>query len=238
MFQDRRWPEGLEFPSCDSCNLGTRDYDLLASMFARMDPVENKGNKDGRQLGLMKAVNKQFPGLFQRMMPTASEARRHNREYGLTPAPGQTHQETGMVKVPSELHEAVCALARKLAKGLFYRETGSIFSNDGCLLLNWFTNTELLRANQYPQFENLKNLAGFVPSVVRSGTYLHDQFEYKLSLSAEKTILVLQARFGNAFGFVLFGSTLVGLLEGVVTRLREESKRQGPFAVLQSPTLS
>lgn len=237
MFQFRQWPEGFEFPSCESCNHGTDNYDLLVAMLARMDPFEEKGNMDGKQIGLMKSVNQQFPGLFQKMTPTASEARRRNRDLGLRPAPGQTHQEAGVVKVPEEFHQAVCVLARKLAKGIYYREVGSPFPDNGCLLLNWFTNADLLRTGKYIVFDLLKELGGTAPPLQRSGKYLNEQFEYKLSLSQEKDILVLQARFGNAFGLVVFGSTLLGKLEAIVTRLREQTQHNGPFAILQSPSL-
>jgi len=237
MFQHRHWPEGFEFPACAACNHGTDDDDLLVSMFARMDPFEEKGNTDGKLVGLMKMANKQHPGLFAKMIPSASEARRQNRELGLQPAQGQTHQEVGPVNVPDELHQAVCVLGRKLAKGIYYREAGAFFPNEGCLLLNWFTNADLIRTGKYVIFDLLRELGGAAPPTQRSGKYLNDQFEYKLSLSAEKDILVLQAKFGNAFGLVVFGSTVPGRLEGIVTRLREQTEREGPFAVLQSTLL-
>lgn len=233
MFQDRHWPEGFEFPSCVHCNNGTDDHDLLVAMLARMDPFENKGDKDGKQVGLMKLVNKQFPGLLQRMMPSAAEARRTNKELGIEPAPGQTHQETGVVNVPKEFHEAVCTLARKLAKGVFYNATGTCFPNDGCLLSNWFTNVNLLREGKYVIFEILKDLGGTVPDLVRSGKFLNDQFEYKFTLSPEKNIFIIQARFGNSFGLVILGCTLPGRLEAMIERLREQEKRDGPFVILQ-----
>jgi hypothetical protein len=238
MFQFRQWPEGFEFPSCEECNHGTSDYDLLIAMIARMDPFELTGDQDGKQLGLMKAANRQFPGLFERMMPSASEARRHNRKFVLHPVPGKTHQEAGGVKVPEEIHAAVCALAIKLSKGIYYREAGTLFPDNGCLLLNWFTNAELLRDGKYPVFDLLKEMGGTVPLLQRTGKYLHDQFEYKLSLAPQKDVLVLQAKFGNAFALIVFGSTIPGMLESSVTRLREQSQRDGPFAILQSPTLT
>jgi len=238
MFQDRRWPEGFEFPSCIACNQGTDDDDLLVAVLARMDPFEEKGDADGKGLGLLKMVNKQYPGLFEKMMPSPTEARRHNRELGLVPEPGQTQQETGAVKVPEELHHAVCVFARKLAKGIFYRETGNPFPNEGCLILNWFTNVDLIRDGKYVVFDLLRALGGTVPPVQRSGQYLNDQFEYKLSLSPTKDILVLQARFGKAFGFVVFGSALQDRLEAIITHLREQTQRTGPFAILQSPSLA
>lgn len=238
MFQFRHWPEGFEFPSCEPCNLGTTNQDLLFAMLARMDPLEEKGDRDGRSVGLMKMTNRQYPGLFTKMMPSASQARRTNRELGLRPEPGQTHQETGAVNVPEEIHQAVRVLACKLAKGIFYREAGFPFPDEGCLLLNWFTNADLIRTGKYVVFDLLKELNGAAPTLQRSGKYLNDQFEYKLSLSTETDMLVLQARFGNAFGLVVFGCTVTGKLEAMINRLRERSQRDGPFAVLQSPSLT
>jgi len=238
MFQFRLWPEGFEFPSCKPCNQGSDNDDLLIAMLARMDPFELKGDLDGKHVGLMKAVNQQFPGLFEKMMPSAAEARRKNREIGLRPTPGQTHQEAGAVKLPMEFHNAVCVFARKLSKGIYYRETGKPFPDDGCLLLTWFTNADILRTGTYPAFDALKALAGTAPPLQRGATYLNDQFEYKLSISTDLKIFVLQARLGHSFGVVVFGSTLVGKLEGIVTQLREQTERNGPFAVLQSPTLA
>ena len=98
---------------------------------------------------------------------------------GLKPAPGQTHQEASGVKVLDEFHQAVCVLARKLAKGIFYRETGTVFPDEGCLLLNWFTNSDLLRDGKYPAFDLLKEIGGNAPPLQRTGKYLNDQFEYE-----------------------------------------------------------
>lgn len=237
MFQNRHWPEGFEFPACSPCNNGTNDHDLLVAMLARMDPFEENGNKDGKLEGIMKMANKQYPGLFSKMFVSPGEARRNNRKLGIQPQPGQTHQEAGGIRLTSEVHEAVCVLAKKLAKGIFYRETQTIFPDNGCLLLNWFTNAELIREGKYVVFDLLKELGGSAPPLQRSNKYLNDQFEYKITLSPEMNIMILQARFGNSFGLVVFGSTLPDRLEAMISRLREQSSREGPFAVLQSTSL-
>ena len=238
MFQFRLWPEGFEFPSCEPCNQGSDDDDLLIAMLARIDPFDLKGDPDGKQEGLIKAVNRQFPGLIGRMIPSAAEARRNNRELGVQPAPGQTHQEAGAVKLPAEFHNAVCVFSRKLSKGIYYRETGTPFPDDGCLLLNWFTNADIVRTGKYSAFEALKELAGDIPMLHRGATHLNDQFEYKLSISPDRDIFVLQAIFGNSFGVVVFGCTQKVHLERAFTRLQEKTGRNGPFAVLQSPVLA
>jgi hypothetical protein len=238
MFQNREWPVGFEFPSCFSCNNGTRKDDLLVAMLARMDPITEKGDLDGKLSGLMYEVNRQFPNIYEKMMPRAIEARRRKRQLGIRPHSGLTHQEAGGIKVTEEMHNAVCTLARKLAKGVFYKETSKCFPNDGCLLLNWFTNVELYQHGTYKTFDALRDLPGKAPPLERTGHYLNDQFEYKLSISVDHGYMLLQAKFGNAFAFVVICSANVGVLEKMIERLRGESKRLGPFAVLQSPILS
>lgn len=237
MFQHRQWPEGFEFPACTDCNQGSDDDDLLVAMLARMDPFEEKGNQDGRLEGLIFAANKQKPGLIAKMMPTVIEARRNNRKLGIKPQFEQTHQEVGGVKIPEEIHASVRTLARKLVKGIYYRGTKKIFPKTGCLLLNWFTNADLIKDGNYVIFDILKELSGDAPLLKRAGSFLNDQFEYKITFSPDADILVLQAKFGNSFGFVVFGHTIEGRLEETVKSLRERTESNGPFAVLQSTTL-
>lgn len=236
MFQYKQWPEGFEFPACVTCNNGTTDADLLVAMLARMNPFdEAAGDLDGRTVGLMHAVNQQYPELFEKMMPSASEARRHNRSIGVVPPEGQSHQDVSPVNIPSEMHVAVSAFAKKLAKGVFYQESGRPFPNEGCLLLNWFSNADIVKSGHYPVFEILKDIGGKIPPLKRSRKMLNDQFEYKVSISNDFGAFILQARFGGAFGLVVFGSTVRGQLENMVSKIESQRGGNGPFAVLQSP---
>lgn len=233
MFQNREWPVGFEFPACHQCNAGTANDDLLIALLARMDPLTDRGNEDGSLAGLMKNANKQFPSMFNNMMYTASAARRVNRKYGIVPSPGQTHQEAGGIRVTDEMDRAVQTLAAKLAKGVFYQATGSIFPSDGRLILNWFTNVEALKNGKYPVFEILRGLVGIAPPVLRSRKLLNDQFEYKYSLSEEGNLFVLQAKFAHAFGLVVIGAQQAEQLDLMMEKIKEKVGHDGPFKVLR-----
>lgn len=234
MFQWRQWPEGFEFPSCEKCNGGTSNDDLLVALLMRMDPFEDKGDRDGRLKGLAFQVNRQFPGIFEKMKLSASEARKSCRDLEVTPAPGKTYRETGVVNVPNEFHHAVCVLAKKLTKGLFYKETGNIFPNDGCLALTWFTNADLVRDGKYIVFDLLKHIGGNIPVLKRCKTYLNDQFEYKWSASNDVPFFIFQARFGNSFGMVVWGCAERGRLEHKFDELKEKTGHDGPFCLIQT----
>jgi hypothetical protein len=93
LFQHKHWPEGFDFAACAACNHGTSDQDAIVAMLARMDPDDSVGNTDGRAAGIIKNVGNQFPHMFAKMLPSATVARRKNRELGVRPGPGQTHQD-------------------------------------------------------------------------------------------------------------------------------------------------
>jgi hypothetical protein len=234
MFQDRKWPEGFEFPSCERCNASTSNHDLLIALLGRMDPINDKGDQDGAFGGLVAQANRQFPGLFEKMKLSASEARQSCRALGVTPAPGRTYQETGVVNVPEEFHLAVCSLAAKLAKGVFYRETKQIFPEYGCLALNWFTNADLIRDGKYVVFDLLKDLGGEVPILKRSGQHLNNQFEYKWLASNDIPFFIFQASFGNSFGMAVWGCAERGRLEHKFDELKKKTGHDGPFCLIQT----
>jgi hypothetical protein len=203
-------------------------------MLARMDPDDSSGNGDGRLPGLIKNVANQFPHMIPKMLPSATQARQKNRALGITPGRGQTHQDVAPILVPEEMSDAVATFARKLAKAVYYREVGAIFPNEGTLLLNWFTNAEIVQHGKYILFDLLKDVEGRAVPLRRGGKYLDEQFQYKLSIADGNRVFVLQARFGVAFGLVVFGSTEPQIIEPVMEQLRDKYGKNGPFVVLQS----
>lgn len=238
MFQHKHWPEGFDFAACEACNHGTGDQDAIVSMLARMEPDEAVGNTDGRVPGLIKNVGNQFPEMIAKMLPSAIEARRRNRELGVKPGPGRTHQDVAPILVPNEMSHAVETFSRKLAKAIYFREAGAVFPNEGTLLLNWFTNVELVQHGKYVLFDLLKDVPGRAVPLRRGGKYLDEQFEYKLSITPENHVFMLQARFGVAFGLVIFGSTQPQVIGPVVDQLRAKYGNDGRFVMLQSAAIS
>lgn len=223
MFQHRAWPEGYEFPSCFECNAGSSDDDLIVALLARMDPFEDAGDRDGKVLGLMKQVQRQYPDLLAQMMPTPAEARRLNRELGVEPDPGRFHQDSGALKVPPSLDKTIKRFAAKLSKAIFYQTTHTSFPVGGEIAAHWFTNVEFFRHGFVPVFKALQEVGGIMPEHVRSARMLNDQFAVKWSLSDDQKIFVLQAMFGKAFGTVTFGAVTGNLISSKLDELKAEA---------------
>lgn len=237
LFQNKVWPEGFEFPACNDCNQNSSDDDLIIAALCRLTSDDQHAKDDGRGEGLLKMVNQQFPQLIAKMLPTASEARRMNRELGIVPSFGQTHQDVSPIKIPDEINNAVRVFASKLTKAVFYNNANQVFPNEGLIVLNWFTNEALVHNGKFPMFELLKTINGSIPEVKRSGELLTGQFEYKISLSADKKLVVLQAVFGKVFGLVTLGSTSKSQLEGIFKRMREKGASPDQWQPLSPSTL-
>ena len=234
MFQFRDWPEGFEFPACESCNHGTADHDLIISLLGRTDPFTDSGNRDGRMSALITSVHQKHPELIAKMMPSAVEARTMNRRLGIAPPPGMTNQEAGPVRVTSEMHRAVEIFSGKLTKAIYYMQTKNVFPPEGRIALKWFTNAELItNSGRYVVFDHLQQLEGLAPELVRSKSLLNDQFEYKISISAGQDLLALQARFGHGFGFAVFASTDGAKLDASFESIEQRTGKPNPFVMIQ-----
>lgn len=233
MFQRREWPEGFEFPACSDCNHGSADDDLLVAFLARTDPFNDTGSIDGRMPLIISSVIQKFPGIIDRMMPTANEARRINNRLGIAPPPGKTNQEAGAVHVVDEMHQAVEVFARKLLKAIYYLHTNRPFPPASRLVMRWFTNSELItNEGRYSIFDILSELEGVAPQLRRAQTFLNDQFSYKVSLSNDAELILLQARFGQGFGFLVIGSVVPEKLDTLFARLEESTQKPNPFTIL------
>jgi hypothetical protein len=171
------------------------------------------------------------------MIPTAEEDRVLSEKMGISPLGATTEPELVPVHVPTEFDNAVFVFSAKLFKGVYYQEIGNPFPGNGCVLGHWFTNAQLYTHGSYPMFDVLSKLAGKAPPLKRQKKLLNDQFEYKVSISEDRSLLLLQARFGRSFGIVVCGSGDQGFLEDHFMKRSSSSRLNTAFSVLQSPTL-
>ena len=240
MFRDKQAPEGYTFDACADCNNGTTDDDLMIAFLAHMEPGADEA-KLAKGSGLMKAVNRQHPGVLAEMFDvSAVEARSTARRMKLQTAPGQTYQqlyqERGFVKIPGAVHAAVQTIASKVTKGVYFRQTGAIFPLDGDLLFHWFTNADREEQGLIPVLQALASIASTSTPKVRNRQNLNDQFDYDYSRDGGGDIHLLQAHFGKVFGFVTIFSQTPGRLQKIVAELNAKHVGTGqlPFRFLRN----
>lgn len=229
MFHGRASPEGFLFPACAECNNGSSDADTFISLLARLDPMEERSDKDGRLGGLIKNVINQFPEDSEAMMPTATEARSMNRQMGIVPGPGQTHQDVCGIFVVEGAKDSIATIAGKLAKALYFTHTGLVFPADGCLILYYATNAEIADPARKEAYQPLLDVPGEALPLVRNGRRLNDQFAYKFSRHCDGAFMVV-AVFGSAFMVTIAGHPKPNVLEPALLHLCDGRR----FRILQS----
>jgi hypothetical protein len=215
LFMNKQWPEGFVFPSCEACNHGTSNDDLMVAFLAQMEP-----NADAAQIakgkGLMHMVNKQFPGILEEMFGMSiTERRATARRLRMQPEAGQTYKELGLAHIPDYAHVAVGSLARKLSMALFFRETGNAFPEDGGIMFHWFTNATLREYGQIIALEASMDIPGLSPPLQRGGKNLEGQFSCLYSVDGAGELHMLRVVFGKVFGFMSLFSQQAGRIERV-----------------------
>lgn len=219
LFKSKVAPEGYVFPSCEDCNGGTSDDDLLISFIAHLDP-DADATKLSKGKGLMAAVHRQVPGTLNKMFDHFAA-------------------DGGIVHITDEMKKAVRVQAAKLTKAIYYRQTGNIFPNDGGIMFTWFTNEQLMANGVIPALEALKQIASVPQIIERNKQDLSDQFDYRYSVDANGALHVIQVVFGKVFGFVSIFSQVPGRIEALHENVEASSeKAKSPFTFLSSKNAS
>lgn len=205
LFDNKEWPEDFEFASCDACNAGSKNLDVVVAALRRLDPAHSEIDRDGRLMGLLRNVRQQHPEFIEQMVSLSPvDARKAARKLGLTRPPGMTFQEIGIVRVTPEMDKAVLSLAAKLSRALYFKQLGRIFPRDGVVLASWFTNAEKIESGKVRVLDTVAPLLAQGLEIKRSSRSLSDQFDCRVGFSDDKRLGIVSAVFGFVFGFVSF----------------------------------
>ncbi len=236
LFYEKRWPEGYAFPACEKCNGGTSDEDLMIAFLAQLNPQPKNHEITKKGEGLMRAVNRQFPGLLMQMFEkSVIDSRRTARRLGLSPKHGQTYQEMGIVNVPVAMRQCVSIFAAKLTKAVYYKQTGAIFPNDGGIMFQWFTNAQRLEHGRIVLLDALAGITAMSTPKQRGGKDLKEQFDYLYSVDDAGDLHVLQAVFSEVFGFVTIFSQTPSRLETIEDSVKKKlDTTDSPFEFLST----
>lgn len=225
LFDHKQWPEGFDFASCEACNAGSKNLDVVVAALRRFDPTHSEIDGDGRLMGLLRNARQQHPEFIEQMVSLSPvDARKAARRLGLARPPGMTFQEIGIVRVTPEMDKAVYSLAAKLSRALYFKQLGLIFPKDGVVLASWFTNAEKIESGQVKILNTVAPLMAQVLEIQRSSKSLSEQFECRVGFSDDNRLGVISAVFGFVFGFVSF---LDADNEKCMRNLRELEKATG-----------
>lgn len=125
MFVSRQRPRGLEFPACNSCNRGTKQSDLVASLMAHLWTNDSPARQRDLQR-LLSGVGNNVPGLLQDMKLGRAGEKLARKEANI---PDDAHP----MKVTPLINQHMLTFAAKFGFAIHHEVFGSpIPENGGC----------------------------------------------------------------------------------------------------------
>jgi hypothetical protein len=154
-FDERQFPEGFEFPSCNACNSGSSSDEQVVAMFSRVYSHPAVPAKPNEIQKYLKGISNNNPEILSEMSEDIQKI----------------SDDTYALHIGENSHEKFLSVLRKWAKAFHYRETGRIVPKGARIYANFWTAAN---ADKIPQF----CLYGTVHKLRRSGKNIADQCGY------------------------------------------------------------
>ncbi|MCA1532089.1 hypothetical protein I6F21_05885 [Bradyrhizobium sp. NBAIM03] len=202
IFDERRWPDGYNFPACTACNNLTRHDEKIVAMLARImnanDLTTETQNREMRRA--MAAVHYAFPEAYKGMRLSANEVRRFLKETGRSIDGYQTLGDFPLISIGQpEFWQALRAFGTKLFCALHYKHAGRIVPVEGVIVIRFFSNVQVIDG-KIPN--EILSVLGRTPILQRANTSLHEQFDYEYQVTVDKSMSLFLCGFRRSFALL------------------------------------
>jgi hypothetical protein len=202
LFDNRQWPEGYEYPACESCNRASRHDEQIVAMLSRIYPDAETEEGEKEVYDRIRAVAHNYPGLLEEMKPTVRQVRNVLKRYGIEKLEGMSTTELPFLSVSGPLvNGAVENFGRKLFLALYYKHTGKVLPQEGGIAIRWYSNLQI-ENDEIPK--GLANIVSGFPKLERCSMNLYDQFFYRYGAADNKKVAALLAFFRRSFAILGF----------------------------------
>ena len=196
MFDKRQRPRGLEFASCETCNVGTKHADLLAALVGRSTPESHPYQPlDDEWENLCKAINNNIPGALEEMIGDPNSA-------ATTKAKELVGDGSEVIRLSGPIVSSMMtAFCIKVGLALHYEVTRNVLAPHGGISVRWFSNHDAM-AGKIP--EGMDRILG-PPQTLRQGKkQVSDQFQYAWAVTDTGRAAMTMATFRFAFAVIAF----------------------------------
>lgn len=193
-FKDREWPEGYEFPACQSCNNPVGKVEQAVKLYFRISDISQEA-EEGEINKLMMGVNNNTPELLPRDM-RAIEKRRELKKYGFPLPQGEFLSDYPMIAFPKQGANAFRIFSRRLACALYYKHVGKILPHEH------FIRTYQIQSVHEAAGRLVNEIGSMMqhtPAIRRGKNDLSDQFAYVWNADAAQELFSFIATFTQAF---------------------------------------
>lgn len=202
LFENRQWPEGYEFPACETCNRESRHDEQVVAMLSRIYPDADTEQGKKEVYERIRAVGHNYPDLLQEMKPSARQVRTAIKKYSLSKPDGITTAEMPLLNIDGPLvNSAVENFGRKLFLALYYFHTGNILPSKGGVAIRWYSNLQI-EDEVIPR--ELAGLVSEFSTLQRSKKDLADQFFYRYRVTDDNKAAVFLVFFRRSFAILGF----------------------------------
>lgn len=194
-------PGGMEFPSCEACNQGSKWFEDIASLIGSIRFDENEAINDHFEEKLIH-LQRNHPEAFEELRPSSRQLRKAGA-FTL----GSDNEPAGALNLSGKIiSNALLSYGAKLAIALHWNETKEILLEEQVIGVLYFSNEQLFE-NSVP-----KHLFKILPNVkeLRQGRKKSSHpFQFASGVANDTGATAHWAFFGEAIIYNLFaGGTL------------------------------
>ncbi len=110
-----------------------------------------------------------------------------------------------VIRLPKIAEDSFRTVGRKLLKGVYYNETGSIFPSNGVTAALVHPNYDILFDDLRPLQQIAESIPGVVLPVVAQSKDLSNQFKIRFAISEDASVINLIAFFGDSVALNVWG---------------------------------
>lgn len=195
MFQRRQRLGGLEFASCESCNVGTKSADVIAGFISRLQPT-------GGASGLMFEESFRLLGTIEQIAPgfRAEFCRREKAKETLVKSSGGVLFKAVQVHADGPiLRRNMTVFAAKLGMALYREHVGAALPIGGGVYTKWFLNAGLSDNEAKAMLSKMP-----IPGELKQGQKTSTtQFAYRYNCDGKSIVMALAGFHSNLHIFSL-----------------------------------
>lgn len=199
MFRSRLRLSGMEYPSCEPCNVGTKAADVVACAMARIRATDIPDDWQTKELGrLIGSLDQLAPGLRDEMTRDGRAEQTWRWTPGGLLRPAVTVHADGPI-----LKRHLTVFTAKLGMALYREHVGEPLPPGGGVFTKWFLNAGL---NQ-EQAEAMISILPIGGSLRQGRQHSIEQFGYRYNCDDKHIVAALAGFHSNLHAFVLATST-------------------------------
>lgn len=196
MFDSRKRPKGLEVPSCEECNAGTRISELFAAVLGRIYPDASSVDAHQELQKLMMAINNNVPGVLEEMEVRKAKAKFSAAKYDL--------QQGGFLQLGGPIATAhLDAFAAKLGFAFHFLATNKPVPISGGVVASIKSNLDAIDG-KIP--DELFQFLGPAKTLIQGKFNTADQFLYSVRPTDDGGMSMAFASFRRSFSVITFAA--------------------------------